>query len=264
MKISQRYILSILIAQTTIIGCARKEEVSYYPNGVVKSRVEIFDGKPQGIYRYFYPSGKLAIQGSQKAGRKNGMEEAFYESGSLKQSCEWKDNMRNGSLKKYNEKGDLLSIAFFRNDIKVDREDWYYFNGKIITRQLFDSLGNVIYIMNWDSLGRKIYSRAVPVIKIKNDSINVNEDCLISIRFGFQLTGEINFDFESLESADAPQIELERDSLKNIFLFKLKFQHPGKQEFLIMPRHVPVPGDTLSADGCGDKVFLFVKPQARV
>lgn len=255
-----RFIFSILLIQTIIIGCAKREEVNYYPDGVVKSQVEMQDGKPHGVYKYFYPSGKLALQGSQMEGKKNGVEEAFYESGGLKQSCEWKDDMRNGYLKKYNEEGDLYSISFFKNDKKEGEEDWYHPNGTIITRQILDTLGNVIYFMEWDSLGSKIYSRAVPIVRIERDTISVNEECLISIRFGYRLTGDLNFGLTSLKSEVAPDIEMERDSLRNIFLFKLKFPQSGEQKFLIMPRHVPLPSDTISADGYGDEVHLFVRP----
>lgn len=261
---NRKHILIVLLVQAIAIGCAKKEEVDHYPNGVVKSQIEIVDGKPHGIYKYFYKSGKLAIQGKNSNGEKNGLEQVYYENGILKQSCEWKGNMRNGYLKKYNENGILSLIAFYKNDKKVGREDWYHSNGKVTTRQIFDSLGNVIYVLNWDSLGQKTYSRAMPIIKIKNDSINVNEECLISVSFGFPLTGKIGFDLESLEAKEAPQIQMERDSIKNIFLFRLKFRQPGMQRFLIMPRHIPSADDTISIDGQGDEVRVFVKKSTEV
>jgi antitoxin component YwqK of YwqJK toxin-antitoxin module len=66
---------------------------AYHFNGRLLFRLNIKDGKRNGIQEWFYDNGQLESKGNYKAGKLDGLYEDFDEEGNLIGTEEWKDGV---------------------------------------------------------------------------------------------------------------------------------------------------------------------------
>lgn len=250
--------LTIALTYLMLIGCVDKKENTYYDDGKLKCFFYVKDGYKNGESRCFYLSGKLKSIEWYNHGKLDGHSEEYYENGNLKLKARWNYGVIEGYAEQYYSNGNLFTKTLYRNGIKTGDVFVFHTNGKLANRQIADSLGNVIYSINWNESGIKNISKVNPIIKIDSDTITIADACHISVSFGYKLSGELNMNFEGLDSLSAPEIESNRNG--NTFLFNLKFKESGLHSFAITADHQPVAGDTLSADKAGQIIKILVKP----
>jgi hypothetical protein len=242
-----------------LISCKDKTETIYYPSGNLKSVSEIRNGALHGKHETFYPSGKLQSKGDYSNGKAHGVIEHYYENGELEQKAEWEEGLLNGYNEEYFENGNLAVKAHYYQGVQVGDTYVYYKNGRLSEKQTFDTLGNLIYVYKRDQRGQKTLSYALPILKIDHDTISVKDTAIISLTFGYKITGILNLNIEEV----TPDNYLIRDTLviddfdKKILLRK-KFDGPGQYRIKIITSHYPVIGDTISVDGWFKELKILV------
>ena len=67
--------------------------VSYHENGQLSTRVNLKNGKPDGLWEGFYENGQLKERGNIKDLKQDGLVEYFDIEGNLVETEEWKDGV---------------------------------------------------------------------------------------------------------------------------------------------------------------------------
>ena len=248
----------LMIAYVVLIACSSERENVYHDNGKLECTYEMKNDVRHGESTCFYPSGKLKSRSTYRNGKQHGISESYFENGRLEMRTVWNDGLLDGYAEQYYVNGNPFIKTLYKKGIKAGDVTTYYINAKISDRRIADSLGNVIYNMSWNKDGSKDYSRVIPVVKIDNDTISMQETCYINVSFGYKLSGHVDVRLEGLDFLSAPEIESAK-SYENEFLLKLKFRESGSHSFALTVNHEPVKGDTLSADKTGQLVKIVVR-----
>ena len=96
-----------------------REEITYYKgtpftgeifekdeNGKLKYKINIKDGKRDGLSEVYYENGQLLVKENFKDGNKNGLYESYYKNGQSKYKLNYKDGKReDGSSESYDKVG---------------------------------------------------------------------------------------------------------------------------------------------------------------
>lgn len=116
--------------------------ILYYPSG----KIEIEErynppGIMEGLYRTYYEDGTLKLEKQYAKNQISGILKVFYPSGKIKEVVTMSENEENGPFTEYYENG---AIHWKGTYLKGDNEF-----GKL---EEFDSLGNLIKVMQCDSM----------------------------------------------------------------------------------------------------------------
>jgi antitoxin component YwqK of YwqJK toxin-antitoxin module len=75
-------------------------------NGKLKYKINIKDGKRDGLSEVYYENGQLLVKENFKDGNKNGLYESYYKNGQSKYKLNYKDGKReDGSSESYDKDG---------------------------------------------------------------------------------------------------------------------------------------------------------------
>lgn len=162
---------------------------TYFPNGILKKTVPVFEGKKHGMEKEYNPNGLVIsvaqyyggiflrreqINRTDNFGFKQGNWKFFWENGNLKEEGSYYNNKKHGFFKYYDQEGNFLSVEKWENDTYLpdapetkvlESKTAYHNNGKpSITatyfkgvpegiRREYDTLGNVIkgyiFVKGW-------------------------------------------------------------------------------------------------------------------
>ena len=61
-----------------------KEKVIHYPNGAIKEKKYLLEGKIHGQYTTYFPSGQIMAQLHFSSGKKNGSAVSYYANGQVR------------------------------------------------------------------------------------------------------------------------------------------------------------------------------------
>lgn len=242
-----------------LAGCFGEKNNTYYADGKLNCSSEMRDRKRNGEARCFYPSGRLKSIDHYKNDKLHGVSEEYFENGNVELRTRWNEGVIIGFAEQYYSNGNLFLKTYYKNGFKTGEIWEYHTSGKLASRIIADSLRNAIYRMSWKENGEKQQGKVIPIVKVVNDTIDVDGSCYIKVAFGYRLTGDINIDFDGLDSLKGPKIDYTKN-VQNEFSFVLKFEDSGLHSFVLTVNHNPVPGDTLSADDMGQVINVYVKP----
>ena len=76
----------------------------------------------------YYPDGKLKIKGALKNGKREGQWISWYENGQEWSECTYKNGKKDGAIASWYENGIQRYEGVYKNDIKIG--EWKYWNEK--------------------------------------------------------------------------------------------------------------------------------------
>lgn len=121
----------------------KKEWANYYGSGAVSKKVDMVNGKQEGIMRSYYPGGELQSERYFHEGIQQGKTVVYYRSGALKEVQYYNDKGQriNGDTVWY-ENGPIQFIANFKENKKDGFMRKWGTDGKLIleTRYAMDTL----------------------------------------------------------------------------------------------------------------------------
>jgi len=146
----------------------------FYPDGTLKSKLEIINGVNHGASIWYHPNGKLMGKVNFVNGKEEGDYVKYYDNGELKISTFFIDGMKNGELKEYSQKGKLITEQNYNQDRKDGNFKWYYLNGKLKEEATYENDVS-IYSITFDSLGNWNGENRNSKINMK-DTLVLNEE----------------------------------------------------------------------------------------
>ncbi len=90
------------------------EQVTYYPNGQVKLRGNLKDGKKTGMWYAYYENGVKQSENEYNYDVLNGKSATFYPSGQLRYIGYFKNGKKDGLWEYYSKEGELQKSVTFR------------------------------------------------------------------------------------------------------------------------------------------------------
>ncbi len=94
-------------------------QIKKYENGQVKSKVNVKDGKRNGLAQGYYKDGKIKYETYFKNDKREGISKAYFKTGKLKSEQNYKNGFLNGVSKKYHKNGKLKSEFNFIDDLPI-------------------------------------------------------------------------------------------------------------------------------------------------
>ena len=139
LRITLRLLLVALLVNCT--GKSSKEQINevketryvHDPDGNLKSRFDIVDGKVHGEAVTYYPGGKISTVVKYERNKKEGIEKKYYSSGQLYRTRPYENGKLSGIEKRYYKDGGIKTIQEFRLNNPASELIEYTPGGRIIT-----------------------------------------------------------------------------------------------------------------------------------
>lgn len=114
---------SIGMKKSFIDGKETGEQITYYPNGNIRSIFPYINNKIEGVIEWYTPSGFLfdsseVINGS-------GRYVIYWDNGNVKMTGTLTNNLRTGTWKEFNQKGEVEKEITYSNRGTILKEKWY-------------------------------------------------------------------------------------------------------------------------------------------
>ncbi len=116
----KRTMIAVVLALFVLaVGCSRKVEKEYYPNGQLKSVLNYKRGQREGIGLYYYENGALKERVNYRKGKRERTGTTYYESGKLKEEITYENGVK-VNIKLYGEEGELISESVYKEGELVE------------------------------------------------------------------------------------------------------------------------------------------------
>lgn len=172
-----RFFILCLLAIGVCFSCEnRKEELKYYRNGQISSRITYIEGSGDFQEELFYPNGERESVSSYRDSVLNGEQIKYYTDGTMMSKVVFKNGKRNGPFVIYNKKGRVHFKGSYRDDLRVG---WYvkYYTGAVDER-----IEKEVYLVNYKGEEISIHYREYdvegrlakdngPVIKMTSEGV---------------------------------------------------------------------------------------------
>jgi antitoxin component YwqK of YwqJK toxin-antitoxin module len=103
--------------------------VEYHDNGQLKQKVNLKDGRGDGLYESFHKNGQLESIGNLKDGKQYGLAEWYLENGQLVSKRNYKDGEKDGLSETYYPNGLVQEKGTYKDGILEGKYELYYENG---------------------------------------------------------------------------------------------------------------------------------------
>ena len=110
-------------------------DTEYYPNGNIKAKVAMKDGKKNGEWIGYYPNGNIAGKGNFKNDKEHGKFLQYHQNGKLGAEMNFKDGQPHGVHIMYDNNGNIVAKVTFDQGVPIKQEA--YRNGKLIKQEKF-------------------------------------------------------------------------------------------------------------------------------
>ncbi len=212
-----KYLVLIFI----MISCVKKEElVEYYPNGKVKIKGELLDGKRHGVFLEYYNTGKLKFKET------------------------WDNGQVNCPFEEYSPHGNIHKKGIVKNNVLV--EETYFFESGVIEKiQEYDEDGYISTVRRYKENGVRD-STAYPHLEVRN--VRLGDTAILKSRLVNVLSqGSPQFDtgaliitsgFVSTTSGDIPKDTIATIYSKDGLTFDYKFKPTHVGENILYGQYV--------------------------
>lgn len=160
----QRWICAFIYI--LIIGCDGNYEIKYYEDGAVKSKAMKRNGTYDGDFISYYSNGVVKTKGYWNNGIGNGYVERFFPNGKIQEKSHLKESEFHGRCELYHSNGRLKILADYKNGCIINDYRFYASNGKLIDRAIYNQKCELVYLVKFDSLGKKIEELVLPEFRI--------------------------------------------------------------------------------------------------
>jgi hypothetical protein len=163
-------IIKYFLAVSILISCGKIDR-QYYPNGNLKSKIELNrNGEINGLKTVYYDNKQVQSIEHYNKNVKNGEFKKYYTNGNTEIVLSYKNGIKDGSLKAYYQDGKLWYIYYYSDD-KINGYYREYFNsGNKKEIRLYDK-DSLLYYELYDSLGNFTKDFRKITIECKSDTI---------------------------------------------------------------------------------------------
>ena len=232
------------------------EKNEYYPNGKLKSTVELnHAGENDGLLVEYYESGVVKSKGHWEDGYLEGEVAYYFENGDIKERSFYKNGLLDGVSTFFSKDGVANNTISFRFGLKNGATYFFNDSGSIYEKHLYsnDTLSYVSTIVDDTKFGS-----LMPIIIEKSDTIKNGDVYSFRVKFGIPLKGEITIivgkDLDNMVVRDTIGIL----DISNDYQLEITNYDLGENSFALLVKHADE-RDTLSADGVGLKHSFFVE-----
>lgn len=209
--------------------CSRKKQVvEYYPNGNMKSKIEIFNGVKNGEMTTYFSSGKVKEHSYYVNDTLEGLKEVYFENGRLSQKILFVKGRKNGSYSLFEEDGNIIESGNFLNDKNKGIILQYYRTGikarlHYKTYMLYVNSEQIPYwSIEYDSLGNVVKENRPIKVQMSSDSVKLGSSVCVEFELldkiqldsSFVILGDYNDFFEINGKADTLRTQDEKLSVE--------------------------------------------------
>ncbi|WP_207433486.1 toxin-antitoxin system YwqK family antitoxin [Sabulibacter ruber] len=260
-----RILITLLTLTLLCSSCAKKIEEEYYPNGKLKMKVELKDGKRHGVAFKYDSTGTLQIKSHWENGIENGPVFFYYPNGKVEQETVFKNGKPHGQLRAYAENGKLDYIAdYCEGTLCGDEIKYYYGTGIKAELNRFDRKGEQFYAERYDTTGKTEMVYYIPDLIGRQSPLKLNKAHDFTIAFAEPIRGKI---YAVIGESDQyrnkhPKITTVIDTLyskdNRTFPFKFVPTKLGMHYLTGIVYHEPLEGDSLWVNGTSVKYAFEV------
>jgi antitoxin component YwqK of YwqJK toxin-antitoxin module len=137
----------------------------YYRNGIIKSRIEIRDGKRNGLTEEFNEVGQIRTSIEFKDDKKDGWYYKYSEKNNkIMIKAHFKDDMQDGQVLQYYQEGMLFRESYYTNNSLNGSMKTYWANGNLKSENYFKMDTFCTGLKEYDSKGNQL---VLPSIVVK-------------------------------------------------------------------------------------------------
>lgn len=140
MRIAFAFLFSIILPLVSVAQDSVNTQF-FFPDGSVSSEGPLVKGKPDGYWKTYYSNGQLKSEGNRKGFMLDSVWVFYSEEGLVTQEITYAADRKNGARKSYEEQGNLLRVEIFKDDVRAEKVEEFYANGKLKELIPIDSLG---------------------------------------------------------------------------------------------------------------------------
>lgn len=184
------YQISILLMLSvlTLSGCSRTEK-EYFPDGSLKSEINLRNGKYHGEARYYYENGSPMMTCSYRNGQLDGTLMRYFQSGFRKEQQTYRDGKLNGPARVWDRFSHLIQEMNYANGKPEGTfQEWYPNRILKVDGRFRDGMFDGVWLY-YDEFGKvtgqgefvkgtgkqKVYSRNGNLIHITHYKNNVKD-----------------------------------------------------------------------------------------
>ncbi len=123
--------------------------VSFYPDGVLRSRTRVVEGRLDGLSEGWYPDGTQEIHEEFRAGVSHGVRVRWHPNGQIASRAEITDGRQHGVFRRWREDGTLFQVIHMRENQPHGVSKAYFPSGYLQARVEMDQ-GAVVNQEFWD------------------------------------------------------------------------------------------------------------------
>lgn len=242
-------------------SCGQVVEREFYNNGNLKSESTLKNGKIEGLVKNYFEDGSIESVGEWKEDKIHGQLISYFPSGAIRSISLWSNGMQEGESLFYYKSGALMSRSYFVNGNREGKSEVFFDDANLKELKFYDH-GAILYLKTFDSLGEVVFDNVLPIVKLRDDTLQVGDRLEMSVDFGYDLSGRVSVDIGTFDSENNFIIDTtlsDDSSLHKDFHYSVGVNEVGKNDIHVRVRHIPNAGDSLSADEVMKKVSFFVK-----
>lgn len=111
----EKYEVSRWLPEATSFQKANKVKIDKWPNGQMRSKEPILNGKRHGIGQYFHSNGRSYAMITWIDGKKHGNYITWTEDGKIEARYSYKEGELHGRIEWYNEQGEISQVRYYKN-----------------------------------------------------------------------------------------------------------------------------------------------------
>jgi antitoxin component YwqK of YwqJK toxin-antitoxin module len=128
--------------------------VSHYPDGTLRARSAVEDGRLHGVSEGWYPDGSLETREHFREGVSNGLRERWHPNGQLASRAEIHDGRLHGVFRRWHENGQISQVVHMHDGVAHGLSLGYFPSGYLQAQVELDG-GDVVRHEYWKDGYRK-------------------------------------------------------------------------------------------------------------
>ena len=123
--------------------------VSHYPDGTLRSRSEVVEGRLHGVSEGWYPNGMIETREHFRDGVSHGVRKRWHPNGQLASRAEIREGKLHGTFRRWHEHGQPSQVIHMREGVAHGLSLGYFPSGYLQARVELDN-GDVVRQEYWE------------------------------------------------------------------------------------------------------------------
>ena len=118
----------VMLIMMTLTSC-NKTQKNYYPDGTLRSEIEMHGGQYHGIASFYYPSGSLQMTNTYRNGKLDGKTVRYFSNGQEKEMQYYKEDKPDSLFVSWDPSGNKLIECYYQDSLVHGPYTEYHDNG---------------------------------------------------------------------------------------------------------------------------------------